>query len=465
MKNALLIAGYLRSIKLNIESIYNFIIQNNNFDIFIHITIDENNDKYSIDNIDVNYIINKFNPKFIIQEKNHLFSNNSNINHIKNINYKFYLLNENKNIISKFENIEYNIVVKYRPDLHLFEKLDYSLIDNNIIIPKNSVIDHKKLNKITDNYICDLIAYGNKQSMDKYFDYFNYIDILLLNNNNICNETVLYNYLNKYNINYKLVDLSFIVILSKCNTIAICGDSSTGKSLLSNYIKDNLESSFILECDRYHKWERNSNNWKKYTHLNTDANYITKMQDDVFDIFIGNDIYQVDYDHSTGKFTDKQLIQSTDNFIITGLHTLYNNINILNIKIFMEVEENLRIAWKIIRDSKKRNKSISEIIKSIEDRKQDYINFIYPQKKLSDIHIYYYTNNFIDISNININDDYNDNINFKIGLSKKLNILHIINALSNYNFFINYEDDFIYLNFDKNIKIFEIILLIIKNNS
>lgn len=465
MKNALLIAGYLRSIKLNIESIYNFIIQNNNFDIFIHITIDEYNDKYSKDNIDVNYIINKFNPKFIIQEKNHLFSNDSNINHIKNINYKFYLLNENKNIISKFENIEYNIVVKYRPDLHLFEKLDYSLINNNIIIPKNSIIDHKKLNKISDNYICDLIAFGNKQSMDKYFDYFNYIDILLLNNNNLCNETVLYNYLNKYNINYKLVDLSFIVILSKCNIIAICGDSSTGKSLLSNYIKDNIESSFILECDRYHKWERNSNNWKKYTHLNTDANYITKMQDDVFDIFIGNDIYQVDYDHSTGKFTDKQLIQSTDNFIITGLHTLYNNINILNIKIFMEVEENLRIAWKIIRDSKKRNKSISEIIKSIEDRKQDYINFIYPQKKLSDIHIYYYTNHCIDISNININDDFNDDINFKIGLSKKLNILHIINALTNYKFFINYEDDFIYLNFDKNINIFEIILLIIKNNS
>jgi len=31
------------------------------------------------------------------------------------------------------------------------------------------------------------------------------------------------------------------------------------------------------------------------------------MEKDVFDLKIGKDIYQVDYDHSSGKFTDKKL--------------------------------------------------------------------------------------------------------------------------------------------------------------
>ena len=30
------------------------------------------------------------------------------------------------------------------------------------------------------------------------------------------------------------------------------------------------------------------------------------MQEDVFDLKIGNTIYQVDYDHSNGVFTDKK---------------------------------------------------------------------------------------------------------------------------------------------------------------
>ena len=74
-----------------------------------------------------------------------------------------------------------------------------------------------------------------------------------------------------------LIDINYYVVLSLCNTIAITGDSGTGKTTISNILKELFSDSFVLECDRYHKWERNDENWKKYTHLNPDANYITKM--------------------------------------------------------------------------------------------------------------------------------------------------------------------------------------------
>ena len=37
----------------------------------------------------------------------------------------------------------------------------------------------------------------------------------------------------------------------------------------------------------------------------------SKMKNDVFDLKIGNDIYQVDYDHSSGQFTDKKFGEAT----------------------------------------------------------------------------------------------------------------------------------------------------------
>ena len=101
--------------------------------------------------------------------------------------------------------------------------------------------------------------------------------------------------------------------------------------MISNKLKEKINGSFILECDRYHKWERLSENWNNYTHLDLSANYITKMRDDVFDIFQGKNIYQVDYDHANGTFTNKELINSTDNLIVCGLHTIYNDNTLLNI--------------------------------------------------------------------------------------------------------------------------------------
>ena len=48
--------------------------------------------------------------------------------------------------------------------------------------------------------------------------------------------------------------------------------------------------------------------WEKYKHLNPKANFLTKMKNDVFDLKIGKNIYQVNYDHTNGKFTDKKEI-------------------------------------------------------------------------------------------------------------------------------------------------------------
>ena len=181
-------------------------------------------------------------------------------------------------------------------------------INDNIIITKNYLLLIK---------LFDLHEYNYK--------YPNYLDINL------------YKYLEQNKIPYDLINIDYKLILSECNIIAIAGDSGSGKTTLSKILNLLFKKSCLLETDRYHKWERGDKNYKQYTHLNPKANYLERMSQDVLQFKIGLDIYQVDYDHSTGKFTQKQEIKNKKYLILCVFHTLYKlNINeILNKKIFL----------------------------------------------------------------------------------------------------------------------------------
>ena len=461
MKIALLISGYLRSFKINLEKLKTNLINNNDVDIYIHIT-NNNETKYINNNINIDEIQKLLKPKIMIITDN--FNINNIHNNIHNQNYKFYLLNKKRLEIEQIENIKYDIVIKFRPDIHLQQKIDFNIEPNTIYIPKDTKLDKNKLNNINDKYICDILAYGDPNIMNKYFDFYLHLNNLINKYGNI-NETLYYYYLNENNINYKLIDLSYIIILSLVNTIAISGDSGTGKTTLSNIIKKIFDNSFVLECDRYHKWERGHSNWDTISHLNPEANYLTKMNNDVFDLKIGNNIYQIDYDHKTGKFTDKEIIKSEDNIIVCGLHTLYMSDHIIDLKIYLDIADNIKIPWKIKRDVSKRGYTIDKILKQIESRKPDFIKYIYPQKFKADI--------IISLFNTDINIDYyNLDLNQEIKYQYKIGInMLYLKAIKNYENFYNnintkkikYEDNFIFLYFNDNEKLEDSIKNIIIN--
>jgi uridine kinase len=430
MKAALLISGYLRSFKLNVKNIQDFILNNfDDVDIFLHITKNENNeDKYlNIQNLSesIEYINKILNPKIILCEENKKFVEDKKINDLYNTWYKFYTLNKLKQNEEELFG-KYDIVIKSRPDLQLVDiKFKFDNLDSNsIIIPKESKIDKTKLLNPEDPYICDIFAYGPSSAMDNYFNVYLKLEKLISKCGHIP-ETVLYYYLKDSGLNIINSDIEYNVILSQCNLFAICGDSGSGKSTLAGLLKTYFSNSFLLECDRYHKWERNDPNWSSMTHLNPEANYIAKMNEDIFNLKIGNTIYQVDYDHSNGKFTEKQTIDSSDNIIVCGLHSLYNDCHgVYNFSIFMDTDDILKYEWKKKRDTSKRGYSDKEIQKQIDNRKNDYKIYIDPQKYKSDIII----NFFYDEKSLN-----NDKISLKILISKKHNILNFLQIFSEYN--------------------------------
>ena len=437
-KIAVIISGYLRSFKYNIESLKENLLNHYDIDIYIHIT-NYKETKYLNNNNSIDEINVELNPKVIIVTDNFNFNNN---NDLYNQNYKYYILNQKRIEIEKVENIKYDIVMKIRPDIYLYEKIVFQDNKDIIYIPADNKIDKSKLHKNDDDYICDTIAYGSPSIMNKYFDLYTSLDSLVPKFGNV-NETLLFKHLIENSIKFELIKLKYDVILSLINTIAITGDSGVGKTTISNLLQKLFDNSFILECDRYHKWERGHDNWKKFTHLNPDANFIAKMNNDVFDLKIGNNIYQVDYDHSTGKFTDQNLIERKDNVIVCGLHTFYTSKNIIDLKIFIDASDSVKIPWKIKRDVLKRGYTYEKILKQINDRKDDYIKYILPQKNKADIVIFYYNNNVFDINTFNIDNEVISS--FKIGINIKYDIKKIIGDLIVNN--IELDNSFYYLTF------------------
>ena len=320
MKICICICGLYRSVPIVINRLNNLFDDHDiEYILSVSYTFDKN---YINKNND-----NKNNDNKIIKK---IITKDSTNNFMNSLNYSNKVVNSIKLIDNK-----YDLYIILRTDLNL-NVVDLNLIKNNKLYFSNTYLNPYSFNnkRINDN----IIITKNYLLLIKLFDlheynykYPNYLDINL------------YKYLEQNKIPYDLINIDYKLILSECNIIAIAGDSGSGKTTLSKILNLLFKKSCLLETDRYHKWERGDKNYKQYTHLNPKANYLERMSQDVLQFKIGLDIYQVDYDHSTGKFTQKQEIKNKKNMILCGLHTLYQeNINeILNIKIYLDTDREL----------------------------------------------------------------------------------------------------------------------------
>lgn len=284
--------------------------------------------------------------------------------------YDLYIISRSDLILLNFDLEEIGEDLYFNNNhMNQFTSYTENRVNDNIIISK----DINKLFLLKDLYTF---------SQDKI----NFLDICL------------FNYLHQYKINYSLLSFKYKLNLYSCNNIvAICGDSGSGKSTLANFLSQylNQDNTLLLETDRYHKWERGDINYQKFTHLNPDANNLDKMNEDIYNLKLGNEVYQVDYNHKTGKFTNKEKIISKKNIIISGLHTLYppKLQEITNLKIFMDNDRELTKRWKISRDSRERGYEISNVLEQFDKRQEDYIKYISSQKENADIIIKFIENN------------------------------------------------------------------------
>jgi uridine kinase/putative flippase GtrA len=198
--------------------------------------------------------------------------------------------------------------------------------------------------------------------------------------------------INAYNVYQKGV-INNLVYRSQPIGIGIAGDSGSGKShtnkLLSSLVGEH--NITLLEGDDLHKWERGDVNWNVQTHLNPKSNVLHADIENIRKIKTGTKIKRNHYDHSSGKFIPSVEISPSRFIVVSGLHSFYlqQMRRVLDIKIFLELDESLRRHWKISRDMKDRGYSKEKVIAQIEQRCEDSKKFIQPQKEFSDLVVTY----------------------------------------------------------------------------
>ena len=436
MKICFIYSGLTRtlidSIKLLNEKITDETIK---YDICVYSEINEIETSYLHKKYNINNLYNLNNIKTVLIENKINIPDKYKTEKEINIYCQWYKINRIFSIIDF--NINYDYIIRIRSDLFILENLDSILLNlssDKLYIPiSNDLNDFNNNNGINDQF-----AIGSPEIMKVYSNLINNIDDYITSPN-IFSEFLLLKHLTKYNIHIARFNLNYKLILSLCNVIAISGNSGSGKSTITEIIKKvfKFDKKIILETDRYHKWERGHNEWINKTHLNPESNYLEKLHKDTFNLRLGNDIFTVDYDHSTGKFTSPEKIESNENIIICGLHTLYNDNlrDIVDFKIFVDTQESLQKYWKLKRDVNERGYTTEKVINSIESRKEDYNKYILPQKNYSDIIISFYSKDSININEWNKIPS--PNILLKINI--KLEIYHNIlyEKLNKFKEFIN----------------------------
>jgi uridine kinase len=171
--------------------------------------------------------------------------------------------------------------------------------------------------------------------------------------------------------------------------IGIAGDSGAGKDTLVNHIKDIFGHSSIshISGDDYHLWERKKPMWQVITHLNPMANNLEKYAKDLIDLSSGRSVISSHYNHESGKFDKPQKIQGKNIIIASGLHALYLPIlrESYDLKIFLDIDEQLRRFFKIQRDVHERGHAIEKVKTSLDERLNDFSKFIKPQMQTADL--------------------------------------------------------------------------------
>lgn len=222
--------------------------------------------------------------------------------------------------------------------------------------------------------------------------------------------------------------------------IGIAGDSGAGKTKLLEKIEHLFNSEkdvLFIEGDGDHRWARGDENWEQYTALDPQANYLYQQAENIRKLKRGNHVRRHEYSHETGKFTEQKIVNAKKYIVLCGLHSLYLPIlrDELDLKIFMDTDQELRNYWKIQRDTRNRGYSRETIVAQIEKRISDAEKYIYPQRQFADLIITYFDKT---LENCYV-EDHDVELSVKIEMNINMNVEYLLKSFELYGIHPKYQ--------------------------
>ncbi len=176
--------------------------------------------------------------------------------------------------------------------------------------------------------------------------------------------------------------------------LGIVGDSAAGKTTLTGGIAQVLgEHRVAVICtDDYHRYNRAERAKRKITALHPDCNYLDIIEQHLDLLKRGEPILKPNYNHATGDFDPPTYVEPRQFIIVEGLLGYYTKAmrGCYDVKVFLAPPEDLRLMWKLKRDTAKRGHTEGGVLKEMALRKPDTEAYIQPQRKWADMVVSFY---------------------------------------------------------------------------
>jgi len=143
----------------------------------------------------------------------------------------------------------------------------------------------------------------------------------------------------------------------------------------------------VICLDDYHMHDRNGRKVAKVTALDEKAQNFDLMYEQVKALREGKAVDKPIYNHVSGLLDPAERIEAPKILVIEGLHPFWDKRvrDLLDLKIYLDISDEIKFAWKVQRDMAERGHSLESIKASIESRKPDFDAYVDPQKKFADI--------------------------------------------------------------------------------
>jgi phosphoribulokinase len=177
--------------------------------------------------------------------------------------------------------------------------------------------------------------------------------------------------------------------------LGIVGDSASGKTTLSAGVAQILgeDRCTVLCTDDYHRYDRRERGEKGLSAIDPRANYLDIMEQALRHLREGDPILKPIYDHRNGTFGRPKYVKPKEFVIAEGLlgYTTRAMRDCYDVKIYLDPDEDLRVKWKMHRDTTKRGYRREEVLASLEKRREDAPKYMHPQRTFADIVIRFQT--------------------------------------------------------------------------
>lgn len=192
--------------------------------------------------------------------------------------------------------------------------------------------------------------------------------------------------------------------MDKVTIIGVAGGSASGKSTIVDELKKKFKEDIVVLCHDYYYKSHPDLLFEERVKLNYDhpnAFDTEAMINDVKDLAQGKEIKRPVYDYTIhDRSSDKVIVQPKKVIVIDGILVLENeNLrDLMDIKIYVETDDDERLIRRIKRDTVERGRSLESVVEQYRTTvKPMHDQFVAPSKRHADIIIPYGGSNKIAI--------------------------------------------------------------------